>query len=120
MRRLAAWGQGWSVMMGSSILSKTARTKNIETVGDLKEAIATLRVLVEANGRSMDEISIQASTPLMDPSSDASNEQKIDAIGELGSIGVNWVLADLWSDSILESKDRYQDFKENIAPNIHE
>ena len=119
MRRLAAWGQGWSVMMGSSVLSKTARTKNIETVGDLKEALAALRVLVEANGRSMDEISVQASTPLMDPSSGASAEQKIDAIGELGSIGVNWVLADLWTDSIVESKDRYQDFNENIAPHIH-
>jgi hypothetical protein len=46
-------------------------------------------------------------------------EQKIDAIGELAAIGVNWVIADLWTDSIAESKDRYQDFQENIAQQIH-
>ena len=116
MRRIAAWGQGWSVMMGSPTLSKTARTKNIESVADLKEALANLQVLVEANGRSMDEITIQASTPALHPSTNASVEQKINALGELASIGVSWVGADLWSDSISESKDRYQDFSENIAP----
>ena len=119
MRRVAAWGQGWSVMMGSPTLSKTARTKNIESVQDLKEALTNLQVLVEANGRSMDEITIQASTPALYPGTNASVEEKIDAIGELGSIGVSWVGADLWSDSISESKDRYQDFSENIAPRIH-
>ena len=114
MRRLAEWGQGWSVMMGSPTLSKTARTKNIETTADLAEALANLRPLVEANGRSMKEISVQASTPALRPESKASNEEKIQAIGELSDIGVNWVLADLWSDSISESKDRYQDLSENI------
>ena len=101
-------------MMGSPTLSKTARTKNIETTADLAEALGNLRPLVEANGRSMKEISVQASTPALRPDSNASNEEKIQAIGELTDIGVNWVLADLWSDSISESKDRYQDLSENI------
>ena len=112
MERLAEWGEGWSVMMGPAELSTTARTKPISTVDDLKIVLKDLRIRVEANGRSMDEISIQASTPVLH--SGASAEQKIDAIGELADIGVSWVGADVWTDSVPESLDRMQQFGEEV------
>ncbi|MDO9486276.1 MAG: TIGR03619 family F420-dependent LLM class oxidoreductase [Actinomycetota bacterium] len=112
MERLAEWGEGWSVMMGPAELSTTARTKPISTIDDLRVVLKDLQSRVEANGRSMDEISIQASHPAMH--ADVSAEQKIDAIGELAEIGVSWVVADVWTDSVSESADRIQQFSEQV------
>ena len=112
MERLAQWGEGWSVMMGPAELSTTARTKPISTIDDLKVVLEDLRDRVEANGRSMDEIQIQASTPTL--RSAVSTEQKIDAIGELARIGVTWVSADVWTDSVAESLERLQQFGEEV------
>jgi len=112
MERLAEWGQGWSVMMGPAELSTTARTKPISTIDDLKVVLGDLAVRLEANGRSLSDISIQASTPAL--RGGTSVEQKIDAIGELAEIGVSWVSFDPWTDSVAESFDVMQQFGEDV------
>ena len=112
MDRIAEWGEGWSVMMGSAELSATSRTKTISTVGDLRSALEDLAVRLEARGRSIDDISIQASTPALRNGS--STQEKIDAIGELAEIGVSWVAFDPWTDSVAESFELLQQFSEEV------
>jgi len=116
--RLAAWGQGWSVMMGSPELSRTARTPLISTPVDLARALADLDARAQGHGRSLADIAIQASTPVLRHGSAASIEEKINAIGELADIGVSWVTIDLWPDSIEESKDLFQEFSEQVMPHF--
>ena len=112
MERLAEWGQGWSVMMGPAELSATARTRPISTVDDLRIVLDELEVRLEAHGRSMDDISIQASTPALRHGSSA--QEKLDAIGELAQLGVSWVAFDPWTDSVSESFERMQQFSEEV------
>ncbi|MDD2858363.1 MAG: TIGR03619 family F420-dependent LLM class oxidoreductase [Candidatus Nanopelagicales bacterium] len=116
--RLAAWGQGWSVMMGSAELSRTARTPVIATPQDLARALADLKTRAEQHGRSLADITVQASTPVLSGQSGASPEQRIQAIGELADLGVSWVNVDLWTDSIEESKDLYQEFQETVMARV--
>ncbi len=112
--RIAEWGQGWSVMMGPAELSTTARTKPISTIEDLAAVLKDLQGRVESRGRSMADISIQASTPTIRFSSGASAEEQIDEIGRLAELGVSWVQVDPWTDSIPESLDRMLQFSQEV------
>lgn len=114
--RIAEWGEGWSVMMGPAELSTTARTRAISTIEDLRSTIEDLSRRLEAHGRSLSDISIQASTRSLRTGT-SSTEEMLDEIGELAELGVSWVAHDPWTESLAESLDRMQKFSEEVIAN---
>jgi alkanesulfonate monooxygenase SsuD/methylene tetrahydromethanopterin reductase-like flavin-dependent oxidoreductase (luciferase family) len=90
--RVARIGQGWAPMVGGgATLSRTARTRAIESDDDLAVMIDDLRDRLEANGRERDSIDIMAST-VDRPKATDEPARHAEAIDRLTKMGVTWTI----------------------------
>ena len=87
--RVARWGQGWAPLLGGPVLTRTARTRAISTMKELAGLIASIGEQMEAAGRDRSELDVLSVSPEPTPVG-ASLEERIDAIGRLGEMGVTW------------------------------
>jgi probable F420-dependent oxidoreductase len=90
LERIARWGQGWSVMMGPAQLAQTARTRAITSVDDLAVALKELERRLANHGRDLAELDIDVSSEAADLGAALSPQERIDRLGELRALGVNW------------------------------
>lgn len=114
LARVARWGAGWSAMVSPPGTSATARTRPIETLDDLARAIAEIARLAEAQGRSLEQIDLSASSPLIGPGTGAGVQQQLDEIGRLRELGVGWVRVELGHGSLGRSLDELREFSATV------
>jgi probable F420-dependent oxidoreductase len=116
--RVARVGQGWAPMVGGgATLSRTARTRAIESDDDLATMIEELRDRLEANGRDRDSIDIMASTADDRPNATDDAARHVEAIDRLTKMGVTWTSLPLDRSRFAPALDAIRRFGEEvIAP----
>ena len=84
-KRVARYGSGWAPLRTSSQFAKVVRTGQLETVEDIRAAIADLHELLVAEGRDPTTVGIQLDGV---GSIDRSSEELLDQAGQLDAAGV--------------------------------
>ena len=119
IRRAAELGDGWSPFFAAGVLSKTARTAELNSVDDLKRRIESLREhLARVNRTRPFDLrigpreDIKACTP-------AEARRYVDESGELAALGVNWLSCVLPHPSRQAFLDNVQWLGEEVIPKIH-
>jgi probable F420-dependent oxidoreductase len=72
--RVARRAQGWAPMIGDATLARSTRTAALASLEDLRDAIADLRVLLEAAGRDPSDVAVQVHSPVLGAVDDRSDE----------------------------------------------
>jgi probable F420-dependent oxidoreductase len=88
-RRVAAWADGWAPLLGGPTLLNTARTPSLGSDEDLAAMIREIKGWMEEAGRDPSKLDVACGsmTPLPE---DASVQQQLDQLGELGEMGITW------------------------------
>lgn len=116
--RVAAWGQGWAPLLGGGAeMTRTTRTRAIETDDDLATLIARLGDRMEELGRDRATLDVAGASPTPLPG-DASAEQRIDAIGRLGAIGVTWTHFPIDRSSFDAALDGLRRYGEEVVAKV--
>lgn len=114
LERVASWGAGWSAMVATAEMARTSRTRVISTVAELRAAIEEIGGRAESHGRSLADIEICASHPLLGPATGASPQQQVDAIAELAEAGMSWTRIDLGHAGVDATMDLLAEFQEKV------
>lgn len=93
-RKAAAVASGWAPMQLDATGAATARTRPMQTVSDVAEAVADLRLLLDAEGRTADSFDVQLQAPAADfASPELSPPERLAILRQLTDAGVTHVLA---------------------------
>lgn len=113
LERVARWADGWSALMATPALARTVRTPAL-SVDELGNAIGSLHMRLEANGRDPAalDVMVSASGTLVDQS--AGREQRVEEVSQLASLGVTWIILDLPGDGFDETLETLQTFAEDL------
>jgi probable F420-dependent oxidoreductase len=115
--RVAAWGQGWAPLLGGPVLSRTTRTRPIDSDEDLAVLIGQIGDQMEAHGRDRSTLDVSSgSTPPLPEG--ASVEQQIDATGRLSEIGVTWTPFRIPRGSFEAALDGLRRYGEEVAAKV--
>ncbi len=116
-QRVADHGDGWCPFPAPAGLAQTARTVALDSVDKLADAIADLRVRLEAAGRDPASIDIAFSNPAGgDPASasfdaDAHHE----GLARLSDLGVTWIHVGLPGDSLGHALEVLEAYGERVV-----
>jgi probable F420-dependent oxidoreductase len=112
--RVAQWGQGWAPLLGGESLFRTTRTRAIQDDEDLATLIAQVRDRAAELGRDPTTLDFACGsmTPLP---RDASDAQRVDAIGALADIGVTWTSAPFPRSSFTAALDGIRAYGANVV-----
>jgi probable F420-dependent oxidoreductase len=110
IKRVVAFGQGWSPFPASKSMARHTRTTELADQGDLKRAIVELRARAEAAGRT-DPIDV-CCVPFSHPHHSAVFEpdRLVTEATELAELGVTWLSVALSAPSqagLLENIERF-------------
>jgi alkanesulfonate monooxygenase SsuD/methylene tetrahydromethanopterin reductase-like flavin-dependent oxidoreductase (luciferase family) len=87
--RVAAWGQGWSPLVGSAQVTTTSRTKAIGSDEELGTLVADIKDRMAQHGRDPESLDVLAQSTRR-PAASASAGEMFEAVAGLESLGVTW------------------------------
>jgi probable F420-dependent oxidoreductase len=115
--RVAQWGDGWAPMIGSSVLSRTARTATISTDQEFADALDDLSERLERHGRTLGDIDVTGSLEstrvgLSDPAA------YVEGLAELAGLGVTWTHAPVIRGTIAATLEAVGQFGEEVRSKL--
>jgi probable F420-dependent oxidoreductase len=114
--RVAAWGSGWAPLLGSPVVTRTSRTREINSDEELAGFIRQIGDQMEENGRDPKFLDV-AATSLSPLPENPSVDQQIDALGRLAEIGVTWTHVRVPLTEFAAALDGLRQHGEEIAAN---
>ena len=118
--RVARWGNGWAPLLGGGeMLARTTRTAVIGDEEKLAAMIADLGERLEANGRSLGDIDILA-TSMTARYTPGAPQEYLDGIGHLAEMGVTWTAGHSGGHgSFSAALDGLRQFGEEVIARAH-
>src|SRR5262245_7534401 len=112
--RVARWGDGWAPMLGGGdVLAKTTRTVAIGSDEQLAGMIRDLGDRLEANGRSLADIDVLA-TSLSTSYRPGWPDSYLRTLHQLAANGVTWTSVPVGHDSFHAALDRIRQFGDEV------
>jgi probable F420-dependent oxidoreductase len=118
MERIARWGQGWSVLFGAAQVAQTSRTPPITNEAELAAALKVLEARLAEHGRKLSDIDIDVGSQAGDMTNGLSDQERIDRLAGLKSLGVTWTGLHVPTDDVEAACDAVLRFGETIAARV--
>lgn len=116
--RVARHGQGWAPIVTAPQLSTTTRTAALETLDDLRAAVADLRERVTAAGRDPAAVDVQVQWPAAGTMT-ADPAAALDALAALAAAGATWVCLNPPATDAGRCFDTLAAFAADVLPAAH-
>lgn len=114
LERLSAWGNGWSAMVAAPVVSKSARTPDIEDADALDSKLSWLAERLSHHGRELSDIDVMVTPPAGDIAAPLSPQQRLEGLAQWARVGVTWLGIRVPTGDYRTSIERVEQFAAEI------